>query len=116
MKTACKSRKNQNIVAEICLYGNHQIGAGWLARLENGELLGDGEPRQGRCFTSAVWLAADEVRKHVSQSGYAWVYAAGGRMRAKIEIAHVGYFGNLPWESAAPLEISSEAIEAAAGV
>ena len=53
--------QTQKIVAEICLYGTHVAGAGWLAQLADGALLGDGEPRTGRTFTDAVWLACDAI-------------------------------------------------------
>lgn len=112
--------KSQKVVAEICLYGTTQHGAGWLARTSDGALLGDGELRQGRSFTEAVWLACDAVLRVYGacggrpRNGKVRVFAPGGERMADADINHPGYYGDLKWQSATVLEISAEAIEAAA--
>lgn len=101
-------------IADICLYGNRETGAGWLARTNDGTLLGDGEPNPARNFTEAVWLATDAIVGHVRAGGKARVFAPGGERMAIIDLHHPGWFGRLVWEPAPVLEISAEAIEAAA--
>lgn len=61
----------KRIDATICLYGNHSIGAGWLASLRIGSLgdallnesksFGTGEPNANLGFTGAVWAARDAL-------------------------------------------------------
>jgi hypothetical protein len=110
-------RKQNTIVAEICLYGNHKIGAGYLARVTEATnlVLGDGEPREGRNFTSAVWMAQDDLAAVGVESGTVRIYAADGQFCADIEQGRMApYFGNLIWKLAPVLEISAEELEKAA--
>ena len=107
-------RRTTKLVGEICLYGNMSIGAGWLATTADGKLLGDGEPRQGRSFTEAVWLACDALRTAGAAVGKVRVFAAGGERMADTDINHPGYYGSLSWVPATVLVISAAAIEAAA--
>jgi hypothetical protein len=93
------SKKNQT-VAEICLYGTSRIGAGWIATLADGRMIGNGEPVTDRCFTSACWLAADAIRAAGYDCGKVRIYAAGGERMADADINHVPYFGNLEWKPA----------------
>lgn len=106
------------ITADICLYGNRETGAGWLARTSDGTLLGDGEPRVNWNFTYAINDAADAIVAHERANGreshYARVFASGGRMMATMSLKRPGWFGDLKWEQAPVLEISAEAIDAAA--
>src|ERR1044072_4023899 len=113
------AKRNQKIVAEIFLYGTHQHGAGYLAHVgplnRETKFFGDGELRENRSFTVAIWLACDELAK-AGAVGLAWVYASSGNMRAKVDIQRPAYFGKLKWEPAPLYTISAEAIEAAATV
>ena len=114
------TKRTSGSVAEICLYGNHETGAGWLARTADGAMLGDGEPRVGRSNTEAVWQACDEVRrsyapsKRLPHQTTVRIFAPGGRRMADTTLGNPGYFGDLKWQAATVLEISAEAIEAAA--
>jgi hypothetical protein len=113
--------KSTRLVAEICLYGNRSIGAGWLARTRDNTLLGDGEPREGRSFTEAVWQACDAIYHNRSLcgkirpgTGTVRVFAAGGALMADTDLNHPGYFGDLKWTEATMLVVDSDAIIAAA--
>ena len=95
-------RNAPEIVAEICLYGNHQTGAGYLATIEDrAGLLGTGEPVPGRSFTGAVWLAVEEIwaqeQSTAFRKGHVRIFAAGGQMFADAPLAHVPAFGDLEW-------------------
>lgn len=111
------SKASQKIVAEICLYGNGAFGcgAGWLARTET-RLLGDGVPVAGRTYTQAVFAACDALRlcMEVPASALVRIYEAGGELFADALLANPGWFGDLQWRPVTPIEISAEAIEAAA--
>ena len=109
------ARKIKNeLVAEICLYGTTQHGAGWLARLADGRLLGDGELSQARGMTAAVWQAQDAIEAAGVTSGRVRVFAAGGRMMADDYLTHRAYFGDLKWTPAVMLTVDVAAIKAAA--
>jgi len=94
-------------VGDICLYGNRQTGAGWIATAVDGQQAGDGEPREGRCFTLAVALAVEALEEMADWGRYswAWVYEPSGRRRAKVDLMSPGYFGELVWEPAPVYEI-----------
>jgi len=117
------AKQTTKIVAEICLYGNGaaDVGYGWLARLSDGAMLGNGEPRPGRSQTDCLWQACDHVRRLRTMAaqpkpwtGTVRVFAPGGKLMADTDLNHPGYFGDLKWQPATALEISAEAIEAAA--
>jgi hypothetical protein len=92
----------QTIVGEICLYGNRETGAGWLASTLHGERFGTGEPVAERSFTEAIWMAANEIRKFYMQ-GLIRIYAAGGERMTTIKVCgHPPVFGDLKWELAIP--------------
>lgn len=82
------------IVAEICLYGTAQTGAGFLARAKDGGKAGDGEVKAGRSFTDAVWLAVDDLGLHW---GAALVFAPGGQQYARYDLSRSTYYGDLEW-------------------
>lgn len=111
---------NAEPAGEICLYGNRETGAGWIARSADGRMAGDGEPRSGRSFTAALWLAADSLKMLIRVLSprthtWAWVYEAGGERRARISLMEaLPYFGALEWEPAHVFVIDSASIEAAA--
>lgn len=109
--------KGKKIVAEICLYGNHQCGAGYLAHVgpltRDSKLFGDGEPKAGRNMTAAVWLACMDLEA-AGAKGLATVYSPGGQRCGEVNIQRPCYYGNIEWRPAPMLVISAEAIEAAA--
>jgi len=110
------ARKTQlyKLVADICLYGNHTIGAGYLVQLTDGRLLGDGEPKAGRSFTEAVWLACRDVCEAGISAGLVRVFAPGGQRMADTDLNHPGYFGNLKWQPAIQYVLSvDELVDAA---
>lgn len=105
--------KTKKLVAEICLYGTQQAGAGWLAQLPGGKLLGDGTLRQGRSFTAALWLACEAVRESIGHtSGLVRVFAAGGERMADADLSRPGYYGDLKWQPATVYVVGSEQLAA----
>lgn len=108
--------KANTLVAEICLYGNHEIGAGWLANTGT-DLLGDGEPFQDRTFTSAIWSALEairEARPDLNKRGnVVAIYTPGGTNRVLVDLSqHVPSFGQLAWIPMCDhVEISADEIE-----
>lgn len=107
-----RTTKNTH-VADVCLYGNHETGGGYLVSTRNNGILGDGEPRKRRSMTEAVWLALDELRL-VEPKGRVRVFCPSGRMMAWLGVNETTYYGNLSWEPAPVLEISAEELEKAA--
>lgn len=105
----------RTIDAEICLYGNHDIGAGWLARIDKDRrMFGDGEPCEGRSFTEAVYMAAGTLVANGCK-GYAMIYDPTGRRQARVRLGgHIGYYGDLPWEPARQWQIDLDQLMAAA--
>ena len=73
------ARKSQEVVAEICLYGNSkpEVGAGYLAVLPDKRMFGTGDPVSCRGFTTAVWLALTDIRTAGVTKGVARVFAPG---------------------------------------
>lgn len=112
--------KAKKIVAEICLYGTSQIGAGWIAQLEDGTTLGNGEPREGRSFTHAIFQACNQILRINGMCGgrprqdTIRVYAPGGERMAETSLRHPDYFGDLKWTAAIQYEVSAESLMAAA--
>ena len=106
-----------SLVAEITLYGNHEIGAGWLARTkaEPGNILGDGEPVAGRPFTVAVWMADNALKETGCKPGKVRIFAAGGERYAEAALGNIPYYGSLEWRDASEFAVTvpAEAIEAA---
>lgn len=81
-----KATKTNPVVADICLYGNSQTGAGWIVAMNrevvdvpvwSKGLIGTGEPT-GQPFTEAVWAAMDHV------------LAAAGNIDGQVRIFHPG--------------------------
>lgn len=108
--------KALKIVAEICLYGNREVGSGWLASVPGGHLLGDGEPRSYWSLTDALWMAVGELRVMGVASGAVRIFAPGGRFAADVKLSEVGYYGNLPWKAAPQYEIDVAELIRASGV
>jgi hypothetical protein len=108
-------KTNAAIVAEICLYGNGPTGcgAGWLAKLTDGVIFGTGEPKSGRGFTEAVWLALEEIRAKGVNSGRVNLYASCGNRKAVIDVNFTGYYGDIKWGVAPVYVVSASEIEKA---
>lgn len=88
----------RTIVGSICLYGNRDVGAGWIASTEvagQAKTFGDGTPAVGRTFTEAVWQAKDAIRKAGTASGRIRIFAAGGEFYADDKVERTAYFGDL---------------------
>lgn len=94
-------RTNKTVVAEVCLYGNSEIGAGWLASV-NGipGILGDGEPKAKRSFTQAVFEACESIRKDGITSGLVTVTAPGGEWEGDVGLNRPCYYGDIQWRPA----------------
>ena len=100
------------MLAEICLYGNRQTGAGWLAVFAD-RMAGDGEPVADRSFTEAVWLAAEALKK-LGAPGKVAIYAPGGEKMAICDLSRVPSYGDLRWQPAPQHEIGEAMLVAAA--
>lgn len=101
MTTSSPALSSLPVVAEICLYGTSAIGAGYL-HVHRGSVRPEGshEPKQGRSFTEAVWLACDELRAAGVTSGAVRVFAPGGEHVAVIDIgSHVPTYGDMKFET-----------------
>jgi hypothetical protein len=105
------------LLAEICLYGNMEVGAGWLVRTHDGKMAGTGEPRQTadgpESFTVAVYKACLWLRDNGYKSGDVRIFAPGGRKMAEMPVQSFRYYGAIKWKAAPVLEISAEDIERA---
>lgn len=111
-----KKAKRLELVAEICLYGTTQTGAGYLARGKGlKEMLGTGEPVAMRTFSEAIWHAQHALREAGLTEGLVRIYAPGGERCAEIGIGAAITYGALAWKPAPMLVISAEALLAAAG-
>jgi hypothetical protein len=99
-------------IAEICLFGNQQTGAGWLARTHDDRLLGDGEPVRERSFTSALWLACQAL-EHRGYVGQVDVFQPSGRLVAETRTDRPGWYGELVWRPARQYVVSAEEVLAA---
>lgn len=119
--------QKSKIVAEICLYGVRSTGAGWIAQIADDvreadgvkRLIGDGEPRQDRTFTDAVWQACQAIRDLLAPRGrdvsrdVVRVYDTGGKRFAEIDLTCPPNYGCLTWERAPVFVLSMEEIIAA---
>lgn len=102
------------VVIEVCLYGNREVGAGYIWENVHGQKGGSREPKVGRTMTEAVWLAVAEARASVAiPRGKVRVFAPGGEFVAEVPINRVGYYGNMEWRKAGGYVIDTEAIIAA---
>jgi hypothetical protein len=90
----------ETVIADICLYGNTNTGAGWLARSADGRMFGTGEPARDRSFTEAVWTAADTILAAGARVDVVRIFAPGGLRVATVPIGAIPGFGALPWEPA----------------
>jgi len=108
-----QTRKAVNAVADICLYGNGAVGAGWLAATNDCRMFGTGEPRADCSFTEAVWEAQETLVK-TGLTGMARVFTPSGHSMAIIDLQAVVTFGDLKWQPAPVYTISAESLIAAA--
>ena len=104
----------QTVVADICLYGAGAVGAGWLARTQDGQMFGTGEPHAGRTMTSATWLACDALCS-AGVSGLVRIFEPNGAMMATVSLAGLKhralpYFGDLKWTAAPVYALSVTAV------
>lgn len=91
-------------VAEICLYGTRQTGAGYIVSIQTpGAVvptvrIGTGDPVQGRSFTEAVWIACETIQLATGLvRGIVHVYEPSGHKYAAFDLGHVPTFGNMTW-------------------
>ena len=95
--------KSKKLVAEVTLYGNGPsgCGAGFLVRLEDGRMLGTGDPVAGRSFTEAVWQAFRAAREAGVVEGLVRVFNPHGRHCDLPADRTPPYFGDLKWSDTA---------------
>jgi len=88
-------------VAEICLYGTRQTGAGYIVSIRTAVWpvrIGTGNPVPGRSFTEAVWKATDMIRLAGHVSGIVHVYEPTGQKVAAFRLEDGPcYYGDLKW-------------------
>lgn len=115
-KTTAKSSQATKPVADVCLYGNTQIGFGYLTRVEStGKMTGDGEPKEGRSCTDCLHLAkADLEAQGIAGKAQIAIFMAGGERVSYVGIQDVTYFGSLKWEVAPVLTINATDLMTAA--
>lgn len=93
-----------SLVAEICMYGIRDTGAGFIARnLKTGAMVGNGEPTANRSFTAALWLAVETLKTLGLTEGCAVVFAPSAVSMAVVDLTRVPAYGDLAWV-AAPME------------
>jgi hypothetical protein len=100
-----RTKKAAEPIADICLYGNYLIGAGYIASAA-GKLFGDGNPVTGRSMTEAMWLAGAALQAAgCNGSGSVRIFAPGGERMAVARLDSLPYFGSLSWGPAPVLTI-----------
>jgi hypothetical protein len=123
-----KTKKSGTVVAVVCLYGNRETGAGWLAETAEGvleeraTLLGTGDPVQGQTFTDAIWKACAAIRSAITTRpaggrgvvGLVVVFEPGGGRFAVTALDAPMPFGSLSWEPAPVYEFKLDDLAAAA--
>lgn len=109
------------VVGTICFYGNSTVGAGWLAHTgtltKQTKMLGDGEPKSGATFTSALFAACaalKEFSSSIKHGDLVEVYAPGGQKFGLVNVCSPSWYGNIEWKPAGCLEVSAEEIQAVA--
>lgn len=103
---AKRNSKTSEIVGSIHLYGAQHCGHGFIA-VKRGDLnkgskdqmFGDGEPVAQRSATSALWLAAEQLKLAGLDRGQVEVHVDtnAGSMHAVADLARLPNFGSLPW-------------------
>ena len=108
------ARKSTKLVGEVCLYGASGHGFGYIARLENGRMFGDGELHKSRSCTAAMWHGLDAIKAD-TKKGIVRVYLPGGQRMGEVQIeSHWPTIGDMPTWAADYVEIPMEAVLAAA--
>jgi len=105
-------------IADVCMYGIRETGAGWLAQIADGTLLGDGTPKPGMDFTTALWKACEHVRLHARDSeafvrGRVRVFEPGGKRVAEFDVAYPPWYGSLVWEDAPTMNLTAHEVVSA---
>lgn len=101
---AKRSNKTFEIVGSIHLYGAQHCGHGFIAvkRSAKGgkeQMFGDGEPVAQRSATSAMWLAAEQLKLAGLDRGQVEVHidTNAGSMYAVADLTRLPNFGSLSW-------------------
>ncbi len=99
--------KSKSPEAIVCLYGNLEIGAGWLVSINRSNpktgggltMLGTGEPVAVRTCTTAVWQALEAIRETglLATTAAVRVFAAGGEAYADLRLHENKWYGDLVW-------------------
>lgn len=87
--------------AGICLYGNKDVGYGYMAAVGAGAPFGEAPPEGSMPYencTEALW-AADRALRDRGATGTARVYCPGGDRVAEVELGKVPSYGWLRWDS-----------------
>jgi hypothetical protein len=102
-----------NLIGDVGLYGNREIGFGWLASHKGG-LIGTGEPGHDS-MTTAIWSAVDALRSEgLDGTGMIVIYAPGGERCAVYRLDSVPTVGQMTWRPAPTITITADQIAAAA--
>lgn len=76
-----------NVVANLCLYGTQATGAGWILETKAGGIVaGDGVPSVGRSFTSAVYLAVQNLKDLGVRDGILRIFHPGGEFVSAVDL------------------------------
>lgn len=112
--------KTTKIAAEVSLYGTSAAGHGYIVRLADGRMLGDGSLEKGRSATETIWMALDAARenglscKRHEMVAVHYDFPQGPLMALIPCIGAWPYFGDLKWTDGPVYEMSAEAIQQAA--
>jgi hypothetical protein len=102
--------KNLKVVATICLYGNRNTGAGYIAQVaHNARTTGTGDPVKNRSFTEAVFMAIGALCELTfdfrTLDGVVRIFDAGGERCADVDPFNVPAYGAIVWKPAPVLTI-----------
>lgn len=102
-----KQRTTEKPSAEICLYGNHELGAGYIAAIDRKivTVSETADPKRDRTFTDAVFLGVGALRDTGYTTGTVRVYDVGGLRMADIQVSNPPYYGSMDWKPAQVYEI-----------
>lgn len=109
--------KRKKQLAEICLYGNSKIGAGFIAAIDERIVTvpTTADPHPRRSFTHAIYLGFLALRDGGFVNGEILIHDAGGERMARFTCpGNIPYYSDLAWEPARAYQISAAAIIAAA--
>jgi hypothetical protein len=98
------------LVADICLYGTHATGAGYLGLIapaaapmlaREEAMFGTGAPVAGRSFTEAVFEAVTVLRERGVVAGTVRIFEPGGERVAVVDLGRaVPTYGDMVWHRA----------------